>query len=279
VKLVKDKKAVALARNRLLIDLDLLTVRDKHHGTLLRNLSLLKFSDLWDSWQHYKRTGIITMNANDAGRIIITFNNLAKSVGLDPDRKTSFTAAEKKEMVTDYTHRLEQWASNSYPMAGAVVEPLDPKLVAKLTKSLHGIFKKRGGESQAIKLDALAAFYLAQSDDPEEDMDEVKDNIRKLVKLTGDTWAIGAGAAQDIIRLSDEKGKATGAKAPPPRGSGNTSSTNSGKTFQRFMAGSFAAAGLNLTKQQFLAAKKELKAEVVTIAQLKAWLDKNVVKN
>lgn len=205
------------------------------------------------------------------GRIIITFNNLAKHVGLDPDKKTNFTAAEKKEILADIQKRMDDWASGVGPFKGVAIEPLDPEFSKKAPKVLHSIFKKRGGDDQSIKLDALAAYYVAQSEE-DEDIDEVKDNIKKLIKLTGDTFGLGAGPAPDVVRLTDEKGKSTGAEAPHQRAPRGSKQASNGAGVERYTA---RVKDLGFTsKNQFELAKREL-GGVASMAQLQTWISKH----
>lgn len=268
MRLSKNKVALAIAQNKLLIHLDCFVVRDRIHGTYLRNLTALKINDLFTAYEHYRRTGV---DAMQDGRIIITFNNLAKNVGLDPDKKTNFTAAEKKEILADIQKRMDDWASGVGPFKGAQIEPLDPAFAKAAPKILHGIFKKRGGDDQSIKLDALAAYYVAQSEE-DEDIEEVKDNIKKLIKLTGDTFGLGAGPAPEVVRLTDERGKSTGAEAPLGRAPRGSKGATNGAAVLRYTS---RVKELGYTsKNQFLLAVKEL-GGVASMAQLQTWIAKH----
>lgn len=271
MKLTKNKVAQQLARNRLAIHLECFVVRDRVHGTYLRNLSHLKLNDLFTAYEMYRRTGVNTM-ATD-GRIIITFNNIAKAVGLDPNKKTNFTAAEKKEILADITTRMDTWASGIGPFKGAPIEPLDPEFKKHAPKVLHTIFGKRGGETQAISLDALSAYYVATlgEEDEEADLDEIKDNLKKLCKQMPETFAIGSGPAPKVVRLLDARGKPTEGEPPKERAARGTANGAAGGV-QRYTS---RVQQLGFTsKNHFLTAKRDIGSDAPTMAQLKSWLDK-----
>lgn len=207
------------------------------------------------------------------GRIIITFNNIARTVGLDPDKKTNFTQAEKKEMLTDIQKRMDDWASGVGPFKGAIVEPLDPEFKKHAPKVLHTIFTKRGGEAQAISLDALSAYYVATlgDEDEEADLDEIKDNLKKLCKQMPETFAIGAGPAPKVVRLLDAKGKPTEGEAPKERASRGTANGAGG--VQRYTS---RVQQMGFTsKNQFLMAKKDIGSDTPSMAELQDWLRSN----
>lgn len=210
------------------------------------------------------------MNEQDAGRIIITFNNLAKLAGLDPADKTSFGSAEKKEILAEVEKRLDDWVSGVGPLSGARAPALDPQFKADAPKILHGIFDKRGN---LLGLESLATFYVALSDDDDADVDETKNNIRLLCHDMPTVFSIGAGPSPKVARLLTAKGKATGETALPQRGEGPSSRGD--KVIERYTS---RVRGLGyVTKSMFERAKAEL-GDGATESGLRNWLIAQVGK-
>lgn len=204
------------------------------------------------------------------GRIIISFNNLAKAAGLDPEKKTNFTATEKKELLAEVQKHLDVWVAGSRPFMGAVAV-LDPDFAKKAPRILHAIHSKRG---DSISLDALAAYYVAQSEE-DEDIDEVKENIRILVKQTPEVWAMSGGPSPKVIRMKTANGKETGAERPKeraPRGT-STGGASLDKRVERFTS---SVRGVGITsKAEFERAKVAIGSQQVTLKQLSDWVAHN----
>lgn len=212
------------------------------------------------------------MDPNDAGRIIITWTNLCKTCGLDPERKSSFTAAERKEILADVSKRLDDWIAGIGPFKGAPISPIDPEFLKKAPKVLHTIFTKRG---DSLKLDALAAFYCAQSEE-DEDIEEVRENLRKLVKLEHEVFALGSGGSPEVVRLKTAQGKATQAERPKERaarGTANSAGKTGNGVVQRYTARVVAIGYKN--KRDFERARGEL-GGAPTLRQLEEWAAKHL---
>src|SRR5580692_5485588 len=114
------KKIAGLTNNPLAVFI----VSDRIHGTVLKNLSLLKASDLLDAYSYYERTGVNTMSTDEKIKVLVAWKNLAQAVGLKAEDKKSFTASEKKEMIAEFGRRLDSWIEGSSSISKNE-EPLD----------------------------------------------------------------------------------------------------------------------------------------------------------
>jgi hypothetical protein len=270
MKLHKDRKFLANSRAALTVDLSSLIKRDKLHGTFLRSKTLRAISDSWDSWAFYKRSGIMV---EKEVRVLITWDNIARLVGLDPVNKTNFTKDEKGEMIAFAEKKLEEWLLPKVSNYAAQVVQLDDKTKKQITTLLHQVFDKFDkSKTNQMKLESLAAFGMALSTDDDVDLEELKNNMKAVINLLPEVFDLGRGPAPTVVRLKSKSGKETGAKLPESTANG---AAGSHKKFQRFMAASFRKMGIHISKQQFELVKRDLQADAVDEEQMKAWQAKH----
>lgn len=175
---------------------------------------------------------------------------------------TSYGEAGFEKKVMSYLEKLlKQYQPKTAASTG---EQLDPSFEKAAKVVLHKLLKNAGNK---MKIDSLAALYAMANDEgtDEDNLDHVRKQIRAFISKYNDAFDISRGGLATVVRLQDEKGKATGEKP-----FALTESLGGSKEVQRYTK-SVVALGFT-SKRQFEQAKAD---GAVTLAQLKDWLTKH----
>lgn len=157
----------------------------------------------FDQWHFEYRTGVEMINWGDKRRRTIPWANILESLDMSPD------ALDRKALISVLEKDVLEWLETRKAIGMPGVPSLSEADAKKIMQNLHKTFNARNANEMEIGV--LAAFYSVETG--EEDIEEIKSNIRAVAKMHPESFSVGAGGAPRVRRLVNTKGTSTGMEA------------------------------------------------------------------